>query len=61
MTRYMCLVSGEVFDGEDTAAEHAQRKHDLTLDSAVNVNKIFVELDADEDPEKRYKEEVENR
>jgi hypothetical protein len=57
----MCLVSGEVFDSDDTAEEHARKRHNLTLDSALNVNELFVELGEDEDPEKRYKEEVENR
>lgn len=61
MTRYMCLVSGEVFSGKDEAAAHAQDTHNLTFGDALDVNGLFVKLDDDEDAERRYQEEVENR
>lgn len=56
----MCLVSGEDFDTEDEAEAHAQNKHNLTLDKALNVNEIFVAMNDDADPEKVYREHVEN-
>lgn len=61
MTRYMCLVSGEVFDEEIKAAEHANNKHNISLDDAIHTNGIFVTLSEDQDPEKVYNEQVERR
>jgi hypothetical protein len=61
MPRYMCLVSGEVFENEDEAAGHTQGTHRLSFDDALNRNDILVTLGEEEDPEARYKHEVERR
>lgn len=56
--KYLCLVSGESFESDESAEEHAQNVHNLSLHNALVTNEIFVELDEDDDPEKVYNEQL---
>lgn len=53
-SRYICLVSGELFENDSEAGTHCLSVHNLSLKEATSENKIMVEVGEDEDPDEVY-------